>query len=142
MNRAIGGVRAGRGGRRGSEVPGEDLKSDPRLQVEALERVNADLATEIRALSAGRTERSRSGVMPAARRLARLVEERNSLAAELQVAQERLVALEQSDKALGAQVREQHLYIEQLTAEVTSLRSGIGGILRRLKARVLRRQRG
>ena len=123
-------------------MPGEDLKSDPQRQVEALEQVNAELATEIRSLSLGRMEQLRGGTIPAGRRLARLVEERDSLAAELEAARDRLATFEQSDLALRSQVREQHLQIEHLSAEVTSLRSGVGGVLRRLRARLLRRQRG
>lgn len=123
-------------------MPSEDSKSDPQRQIEALERVNAELATEIRSLAAGRTERPRSAMMPAARRLAGLVEKRNSLAAELQAAQGRVVELEHSETALRGQTREQQLQIERLTAEVTSLRSGSAGVLRRLRARLLRRQRG
>ncbi|MGC1165485.1 MAG: hypothetical protein WA862_05190 [Solirubrobacterales bacterium] len=120
----------------------EDSKSDSRRQVEALERVNAELATEIRSLSLGRVEQPRGGMIPAARRLARLVEERSSLAAELEAARGRLAEFEQSEPALRSQVHEQHLHIEQLTAEVASLRNGVAGVLRRLRARLLRRQRG
>ena len=131
-----------RGGRRGSEVPGEDSTSDSRRQVEALERVNAELAAEIRSLSLGRAEQPRGGTIPAARRLARLVADRDSLAAELESARGRLAEFEQSDLALRSQVQEQHLHAEQLSAEVNSLRSGATGVLRRVRARLLRRQRG
>jgi hypothetical protein len=110
--------------------------------VEALERVNAELATEIRSLSLGRVEQPRGSPVPAARRLARLIEERDSLVAELEAARGRLAGFEQSELALRGQLREQQLQIEHLGAEVNSLRNGATGALRRARARLLRRRRG
>lgn len=123
-------------------MPSEDSKSDSRRQIEVLERVNAELAAEIRSLAAGRAERPRSAAVPAARWLAGLVGERDSLTSKLQAAKGRVAELEHSETALRNQTREQQLQIERLSAEVTSLRSGVGGVLRRVRARLLRRRRG
>ena len=54
---------------------GHAAGSSDEARIEELLRVNAELATEIRNLQAGRASEPRSGAMPAARRLGRLNEE-------------------------------------------------------------------
>lgn len=130
--------------------------------VEALLRVNAELAAEIRGLREERIERPRSAAAPTGRRLGRLLADRDATAAE----RDRLVEeLGQARHELGAQEararaateRTAHLEEERaqliqkldeygrLTAalqeEVGRLRGGLAGILRRGAARVGRVRR-
>lgn len=109
--------------------------SDERTQVEELLRVNAELAAEIRALSQGRTEEPRSGQIPAARGVARLLSERDSLAADLEKAEAALAATRADRDGLEHQNRE-------MAAEIARLSSGLGGFLRRARARLLNRGGG
>jgi cell division protein FtsB len=102
---------------------------DERTQVEELRRVNAELAAEIRALSQGRTEKPRPGQIPAARGLARLLSERDSLAASLEEVEATLADTRADRDRLELQNRE-------LDAEIVRLRSGFRGFLRRLRGRV------
>jgi predicted nucleic acid-binding Zn-ribbon protein len=99
-------------------------------RVAELLRVNAELARELRRLQAEGGAEPRSGQTAAARRVAGLIEERDRLAARLREA-EREVAeahghrqdLERENQALGA--------------EVTRLRTGFAGFLRRARGRLL-----
>jgi predicted RNase H-like nuclease (RuvC/YqgF family) len=118
---------------------GDASNADARRQVEELLRVNAELAAEIRSLQAGRTTAPRSAAMPAARRVGALREERDSLAAELQESRLELARVEQHNQELGRQGHEQARHIEILSGEVARLRTGFAGVLRRLRARLLRR---
>ena len=119
-----------------------DEQSGGEARVEELLRVNTELAAEVRRLALDRNAAPRSAPGPAARRVGRLIAERDSLLAELDQARSQLDVLVLSDQALREQIHEQHLHIEQLGAEVHSLRGGLGGGLRRLRARFLRRPRG
>lgn len=98
-------------------------------RVEELLRVNAELAAEIRGLRQDRAA-SRGSAMPAARRVARLVEERDSLAARLEETQTELAAVTGERDSLRRSVEELH-------GEVVRLRSGVRGLLRRARARLL-----
>jgi hypothetical protein len=102
--------------------PGSGPEEDRR--VEQLLRVNAELAAEIRSLNLGRGESPRSGQLTAARLLARLTGERDA-------ATEQLRAVTAERDALRA-------HQAPLEREVTRLRSGIPGLLRRARARILR----
>lgn len=103
---------------------------------EELLRINAELATEIRSLSAGRISAPRSAAPPAARRLSRLIAERDSLATELTATRSEL---ERRERELSHQVEDQARQIKELSHEVNRLRSGLAGLLRRARARLLRR---
>jgi translation initiation factor 2B subunit (eIF-2B alpha/beta/delta family) len=103
---------------------------------EELLRINAELAAEIRSLSTGRISVPRSAGPPAARRLSRLISERDSLVAELAATKN---ALEQRERELSRQVDDQARRIEELSYEVNRLRGGLAGLLRRARARLLRR---
>jgi cell division protein FtsB len=116
--------------------------SDLEAQVDELLRVNAELAAEISDLRAGRIDEPRSAAMPTARRLGRLIEERDTLLAELENAHAQLEVLKPNDQALREQIHQQHLHIEQQSVEIVSLRAGLAGVLRRLRARLLHRPRG
>jgi chromosome segregation ATPase len=101
-------------------------------ELEELLRVNAELAAEIRALSGERTEKPRSGKVPAARGIARLQGERDSLAARLEQAEAELAATRADRDGLERQNRE-------MAAEIARLSAGFSGFLRRARGRLLSR---
>jgi len=101
-------------------------------EVEELRRVNAELAAEIRALSRGRAQSPRSGQVPAARGVARLTSERDALAARLEEVEAKLAATRVDRAGLERQNRE-------MAAEIARLSSGLSGLLRRARARLLNR---
>lgn len=101
-------------------------------EVEELLRVNAELAAEIRALTQERTESPRSGQIPAARGIARLLSERDSLAAQLEEAEAALVATREDRDRLELQNRE-------FAAAIARLSAGLPGVLRRVRGRLLNR---
>jgi cell division protein FtsB len=112
-----------------AEIGEGRARSDDDERVEELLRVNAELAAEIRRLNLGPSG-PRTSSVPAARRVGRIVEERDSLAARLEAAQAELAAVtEERDWLRG--------HVEELRKEVTRLRSGARGLLRRAKARLL-----
>jgi chromosome segregation ATPase len=106
-----------------------DRREDPR--VEELLRVNAELAAEVRNLTLGYSDAPRPAGMPTTRRLGRLIEERDQLQAELEDARKEL---EDSARHRGELEQRQ----AELVAEIAELRIGIRGVLRRLRARLLR----
>jgi septal ring factor EnvC (AmiA/AmiB activator) len=116
-----------------AEPPGGDEQD----RVEALLRVNAELAAEIRNLNLSRTAAPRSAVSPAVRKLSKLMAERDSLAAELEQTKAELEAARQHSEELRGQIADQSKRIEVLSAEVVRLRSGTSGFLRRIRARLL-----
>lgn len=101
-------------------------------EVEELLRVNAELAAEIRALSEGRAESPRPGRAPAARQVARLLTERDSLAARLEETEAALVATRADRDGLEQQNRE-------FAAAIARLSAGLPGVLRRVRGRLLNR---
>jgi cell division protein FtsB len=126
---------------------GEAARSDDERRVEELLRANAELAAEIRSLTSGRTAEPRSDAAIAARRVSRLTDQRDSLAAELEAARSELDRLGRHNQELEQRVHDQALHAEGLSKEterlnweVTVLRSGVTGFLRRLRARLLRRR--
>ncbi|HEX6601217.1 MAG TPA: hypothetical protein VF030_01115 [Solirubrobacterales bacterium] len=108
-------------------------------EVEELLRVNAELAAEIRALSGERVDRPRSGQVPAARGIARLVTERDALAARLAEAEaaaaQTEAALEQTRASRDGLERQNR----EMAAEIARLSSGFSGLLRRARGRLLSR---
>ena len=140
---------------------GEDAASGPladlEAKLEALRRVNAELGRELRRGAASRQPRSPA---VAARALAKLTNERDTGRAELEQARAELeqarAELEQARTELAgtraslktaedgvAYLSEQfdglQLEAERLRHEAFRLRSGHRGLLRRLRARLLRR---
>jgi hypothetical protein len=99
---------------------------------EELLRINAELAAEIRALSQGRAEAPRQGPVPAARGIARLLTERDSLAARLEETEAELAATCADRDGLERQNQE-------MATEIARLSSGLAGFLRRARARLLNR---
>jgi HPt (histidine-containing phosphotransfer) domain-containing protein len=103
--------------------------ADDCRRVEELLRVNERLAAEVRSLAVGRTEEPRSSAMTAARRLGALIDERETLLAELEQA---LATAIVRDQAYAALERDR----DRLAAEVRRLRGGWRGLLRRARARL------
>lgn len=106
-----------------------ERREDPR--VEELLRVNAELAAEVRNLTLGYADAPRPAGMPTTRRLGRLIEERDQLQAELEDARTGLEASARHREELEQRQAE-------LVAELAELRMGFRGVLRRLRARLLR----
>ena len=92
-----------------------ETEDDPRIA--ELLRVNSELAGEIRDLSLGRRAQPRSSQVPAARSVAKLLAERDSLAAELEASRAAVDRLTRNDE-------DQTRRIDELTAEVARLRGG------------------
>jgi chromosome segregation ATPase len=108
-------------------------------RLEELMRVNAELAAEIRSLTAGRTDVARARQAPAARGIARILGERDSLSAELEA---RVAELE----GTRAELRTTQLHREglerqnqEMARELARLSTGFAGILRRTRGRLLSR---
>ena len=101
-------------------------------EIEELMRVNAELAAELRTLSQGAAEAPRSGQVPAARGIARLRGERDSLAVQLKETKTALEATRADRDGLERQNRE-------MAAEIARLSAGFPGFLRRLRGRILHR---
>ncbi|HEU4739167.1 MAG TPA: hypothetical protein VFS54_08820 [Solirubrobacterales bacterium] len=104
-------------------------QEDPR--VEELLRVNAELAAEVRNLTLGYGDAPRPAGMPTTRRLGRLIEERDQLQAELEAARAELEVSVRHREELEQRQAE-------LVAQVAELRMGARGVLRRVRARLLR----
>jgi cell division protein FtsB len=98
-------------------------------RVEELMRVNAALAAEVRSLTLGRTDAPRTSPMPTSRRLATIIDERDTVIGQLEQTRVGLAAMQASRDELAAQNQE-------LLAEIARLRSGYSGLLRRLRARL------
>ena len=94
-------------------------------------RVNRELAAELRDLRNGRTAEPRPSQLPAARHVAKLRGERDSLAEELETTRAELLALSAERDGLSERTG-------ALEHEVVRLRSGVSGLLRRVRARLLR----
>lgn len=98
-------------------------------RVEELLRVNAELAAEVRNLSAGRADGSRPAGMLSSRRLARLIGERDELLVELYSVQSDLELAEKHRSDLERQN-------QALAAEIARLSTGLPGMLRRVRGRL------
>jgi cell division protein FtsB len=98
-------------------------------QVEELTRINAALAAEVRSLALGRIDAPRSSSMPTSRRLAKLLDERETLSDDLDETRAGL-------KAMTASRDELARHNQELLAEVAKLRSGFAGLGRRARARL------
>lgn len=108
-------------------------------RVEELLRVNAELAAELRALTAGRADAPRRGRVPAARGVAKLQSEREALTVQLQETQAALDHLQGVQAALDEVSAERERLSrenEELANEVVRLRSGWRGLLRRVRGRL------
>lgn len=129
-----------------SEMGDENSTTDAERRVEELLRINGELAAEIHTMRRGGANPPRTAAMPAARRVGRLAEERDalvaerdSLAAELDLSRVEHDALRRHADVLEDKVRDQAHSVEELSREVTRLRGGAAGLLRRVRARLARR---
>lgn len=125
----------------------DDRRAEEDPRVAELLRVNGELATEVRDLTLGRRVEPRRAQVPAARAVARLQAERDSLAAKFESSRAEVDRLsrqgEDKDRHIENQTRrieEQARRISELDHEVARLRGGSGGILRRVRARLLLRR--
>ncbi len=114
-------------------MEGGDARPHEEARVEELLRVNAELAAEIRNLTLARADAPRSTLLTATRGIATAAEERDQALAGLESANAELSGLKKRNEELRELVDEQVLELERL-------RSGPIGLLRRAKARVLRRR--
>jgi chromosome segregation ATPase len=119
-----------------------------RERVGELLRLNAELAAEIRSLTQERTDAPRSGAGSSGRRVARLVAERDAreaerdaLQAQLDIARTELERTERHRDELAAENEARARHIDEMGAELSRLRTGFGGLLRRVRARLLRKGR-
>lgn len=108
------------------EMPAEDGR------VGELLRVNNELAAELRRLSADRAALPRPNQAAAARRVAVLIDERDTLTVRLEETEEALRATRADRDGLERQNRE-------MDAEIVRLKSGLVGLLRRARGRLLGR---
>lgn len=117
---------------------GDGAASDEERRIAELLRVNAELAAEIRDLKLGRASSPRPGQLPAARRVSQLWAERDSLAEQLGATRAQLGAVEGERDGLRHQRDDLLRQRDELQREALRLRSGIAGLLRRIRARLLR----
>jgi biotin operon repressor len=115
----------------------EESRTGEDRRIAELLRVNGELAAEIRDLSLGRRTQPRTGQLPAARSVAKLQAERDSLATELQASRAEVDRLIRETEEQGRQIESQTRQIEALSREVAMLRGGVAGVLRRARARLL-----
>jgi len=115
-------------------------------QLEELLRVNAELAAELRALRAGRTEVPRQGREPAARGIAQLWGERRALEDQLEETRAALAASQAGQEATQAALEDVQAHREglerqnqEMTAEIVRLKTGMRGLMRRARGRLLER---
>lgn len=114
---------------------GSKVEDDRR--VTELLRVNGELAAEIRDLTLGRRAQPRPLQVPAARSVARLQAERDSLVADLEASRWEVDRLSRQSEEQSVHIENQKRRAEELSAEVARLRGGIAGILRRARVRLL-----
>jgi predicted nucleic acid-binding Zn-ribbon protein len=100
-------------------------------RVAELMRINRELANEVRDLRKGRTAEPRPSQLPAARHVAKLRGERDSLAEQLDATRAELHEVREERDRLAHRA-------SALEREVVRLRSGIAGLLKRARARLLR----
>ncbi|HEX6781966.1 MAG TPA: hypothetical protein VF125_08040 [Solirubrobacterales bacterium] len=108
-----------------------ERREDPR--VEELLRVNAELAAEVRNLTLGYADAPRPAGMPTTRRLARLIEERDELRAELEATRSKMEGVRADRDGLERQNQE-------MAVEIVRLSTGLFGFLRRARGKLLDRE--
>jgi chromosome segregation ATPase len=118
----------------------DGVEDEESRRVEALLRVNAELAAEIRSLTQGRTEEPRPARTPAVRRVARAVAERDQAASDLAEADARIAHLERNNDELRKRHDELRDLVERQGRELERLRIGPIGLLRRVQSRLRRRR--
>jgi chromosome segregation ATPase len=107
-------------------------KSDTERRIAELQRVNEELAAELRSLTLGRTGSPRRGSLPASREIAKLRGQRDALEAELEETKARLAEEQAHREGLELQNRE-------MAAEIARLSTGLAGVIRRARGQLLNR---
>ena len=107
-------------------------------RVSELLRINAELAAEVRSLSRGRREAPSASQLAGARRVGKLNAERDALEVERDALATERDALRESLRVREAERDALQRHRDELQREVTRLRSGVRGLLRRTRARLLR----
>jgi chromosome segregation ATPase len=108
------------------------MESDADRRIAALQRVNEELAAELRSLTLGRTGSPRRGSLPASREIARLRGQRDALDAELEETKAQLVEAQAHREGLEQQNR-------AMAAEIARLSAGLAGVVRRARGKLLSR---
>jgi chromosome segregation ATPase len=108
-------------------VPG--ARSDEERRVAELQRVNEELAAELRSLTLERTGSPRRGALPASREIAKLRGRCDTLEQELEETRTELARVTAHREGLELQNQE-------LALEVSRLSEGLKGLLRNLRARL------
>jgi hypothetical protein len=114
------------------------MAEDDAARLRELERVNSELAAELRRLVERRAAEPRRGAIPTGRGLHRLAEELAEAEAELAGLRVRNRELEAHVRELGVSLHEHAEYGRRLGAEVGRLESGALARLRRLLERLVR----
>lgn len=104
-------------------------KSDVDPRIAALQRVNEELAAELRSLTLGRAGSPRRASLPASREIAKLRGQRDTLTAEIEETRAQLAKVQGHREGLELQNRE-------IAAEIARLSSGWLGLARRLRGRL------
>ncbi len=107
-------------------------KADGELRIAELQRVNEELAAELRSLTLERTGSPRRGSLPASREIAKLRGQRDALTAELEKLRPQVAELQAHREGLEHQNQE-------MAAEIARLSAGLAGVLRRARGKLLNR---
>lgn len=121
----------------GAGVRPQDGEKDP--LVEELLRVNAELAAELRSLAAARAPAPRQGRVPAARGIAQLHSERETLESQLEEARAGLESVQGALEEVQAHREGLERQNQEMAAEIVRLRTGPRGLMRRARARLFER---
>lgn len=116
--------------------------STEELRFAELQRVNAELAAELRSLTLERTGSPRRDSLPASREVAKLRGERDALEAALDRVQTEREATAAELEHVSAHQAGLEAQNQELAREVVRLREGVGGLLRRFRARLISRGGG
>jgi uncharacterized membrane protein YqiK len=113
---------------------------DEQRRVVELERINAELAAEIRNLTLDRTAQPRSALLGTTRRIVALTSERDATAAERDATAAELEQQNESLARVSVEIHALRRRVEVQSRELERLRAGPLGLVRRLKASLLRRR--
>ncbi len=123
-----------------SAAGGEDAR------VEELLRINAELGAELRALRSSLAQTPRPGPIPAAMGISRLRGERQALESQLEAKVAELEAAHAAHQATQVALEDVQAnrkglerQNQEMAAEIVRLRTGMRGLMRRARARMLGR---
>ncbi len=108
-------------------------------QLEELLRVNAELAAELRALSAGRAEAPRQGRVSAGRGIGQLRLERDALETRLEETQVALEASQAATESVQAHREGLERQNQEMAVEIVRLKTGMRGLMRRARGHLFER---